>query len=228
MIDAEELSGRSDKHVMEVFPGHCLHRAVVAPYFELVERAAKAGIDLRLASGFRSFDRQLTIWNAKVSGERPVTDDQGRIIPLSGLDDLERIFVILRWSALPGASRHHWGTDVDVWDGAAVALDYRVQLSPGEYNAGGVFHGLSLWLDEALSEGNTGFFRPYVRDCGGLAPEPWHLSYRPVADTYQARVKIESLYADLVQADILLKDALLAHLEEIYQRFVRPSDSFVA
>ena len=31
------------------------------------------------------------------------------------------IETILLWSALPGGSRHHWGTDVDVFDAAAVA-----------------------------------------------------------------------------------------------------------
>ena len=35
---------------------------------------------------------------------------------------------ILLWSALPGASRHHWGTDFDVFDRAAVPPDYRAAV----------------------------------------------------------------------------------------------------
>ena len=34
-----------------------------------------------------------------------------------------------------------------------------------------------------------GFFRPYTTDRGGVAPEPWHLSYAPVAARAQARVR---------------------------------------
>ena len=58
-----QLSGRSQCHLQEVFPGHFLHRDVVAAYLTLVEQAASEGFTLRLASGFRSFERQLAIWN---------------------------------------------------------------------------------------------------------------------------------------------------------------------
>ena len=37
---------------------------------------------------------------------------------------------ILEWSALPGASRHHWGSEFDVFDLAALPEGYRVQLLP--------------------------------------------------------------------------------------------------
>jgi LAS superfamily LD-carboxypeptidase LdcB len=38
-----------------------------------------------------------------------------------------------------------------------------------------------------------GFFKPYDQDRGGIAPEPWHISYRPVAAQYATRVSLESL-----------------------------------
>ena len=41
----------------------------------------------------------------------------------------------MRWSAIPGSSRHHWGTDLDVYDAAAVTPDYQVQLTPQEWKA---------------------------------------------------------------------------------------------
>ena len=55
-----------------------------------------------------------------------------------------------------------------------------------------------------------------------MAPEPWHLSYRPLADNYQAQIQIDVLRDLLGRADILLKDILLSDLDEIIQRFVQP------
>ena len=221
MIETAELTGRTEHHVAEIFPGHYLHREVHKPYFRLLEQAAAQGIDLRMSSGYRSFERQLAIWNAKVRGERPVNDGCGRAIDLAALDELEKAFAILRWSALPGASRHHWGTDIDVWDAAAAPSGYKLQLIPGEYAPEGVFHRLGAWLDAHLVRPKSDFFRPYLSDRGGVAIEPWHLSYAPLADRYQAELNIDALRAELTGADILLKDVLLAHLDEIVRRFVR-------
>ena len=75
---------------------------------------------------------------------------------------------------LPGGSRHHWGTDVDVIDAAALPPDYRVQLVPEEYAPGGVFERLTPWLDANMAR--FGFYRPYATGHGGarrraVAPE---------------------------------------------------------
>ena len=54
-------------------------------------------------------------------------------------------------AAVPGenASRHHWGTDLDVYDSRAVGEDYQVQLSPAEVAPGGpgsdAFTPLAWW-----------------------------------------------------------------------------------
>ncbi|NIM47861.1 MAG: D-alanyl-D-alanine carboxypeptidase family protein, partial [Gemmatimonadales bacterium] len=86
----------------------------------------------------------------------------------------------LRWSALPGASRHHWGTDLDVYDLAARPEGYEVELIPEEVDAGGMFGPLHEWLDGRIAaDAAFGFFRPYERDRQGVAPERWHLSYAP-------------------------------------------------
>ena len=80
--------------------------------------AAADGIDLVAFSSFRDFDRQLAIWNGKFRGERPMQDRAGRPLDALALTPAERVAAILWWSALPGASRHHWGTDIDVMDAA--------------------------------------------------------------------------------------------------------------
>ena len=103
---------------------------------------AAVGFDLRVASGFRSFDRQLAIWNGKAAGSRPIHDDVGLPIDRGALGEDELIAAILRFSALPGASRHHWGSDMDVYDAAAVPEGYAVQLSPAEVADDGPFGAL--------------------------------------------------------------------------------------
>ena len=75
---------------------------------QLRDVAEQAGQTLAVASAYRGFDRQLSIWNAKARGEKPVLDLAGQAIDLDCLSDWDRVQAILTWSALPGASRHHW------------------------------------------------------------------------------------------------------------------------
>ena len=225
-LSIAQLSGQSQSHLQEVFPGHFLHRDVVAAYRELVEQAAEEGVALRLASGFRSFDRQLAIWNAKARGERPVVDSDGEPVAMAALSERDQVLAILRWSALPGASRHHWGSDMDIWDSAAVSDNYQLQLSPDEYAAGGPFDACSRWLDALISAGKTEFFRPYTQTdndakTAGVAAEPWHLSFRPLATICEKALTPDVLRELIENTHISLQGAILENLDEIYSRFIR-------
>ena len=201
--------------------GAVVHREVVDPLLELRAAAGTEGFTLALDSGFRSFDRQLSIWNRKASGQRPVLDSDARPIDINTLTPRDLVFAILRWSALPGASRHHWGTDIDVYDSAAMPDGYQVELIPAEVDRGGMFAPLHEWLDGRIANRTAfGFFRPYDRDRSGVAPERWHLSYAPLASSYLQQMSPEVLRVAVENADMLLKDEVLKHLDEIYARFV--------
>ena len=130
----------------------------------------------------------------------------------------EIVYAILRWSALPGASRHHWGSDMGVYDISRMPEDYKVQLVPQESEPGGPFYDFHLWLDDNLKHFN--FFRPYAHDLGGIAPERWHLSYAPISHEYQQALTFELLEETISNADIELKPIILKELPEIYQRFI--------
>jgi hypothetical protein len=196
-----------------------LHRDVLLPWQLLVTRAAKAGFDLRIASAWRGVDRQRLIWNGKARGERPVLDDSGKPLDVVGMSETSLLFAILRWSAIPGCSRHHWGTDLDVFDGAAVSPDYAVQLTAAECTGDGPFTRLHEWLDFEL-EGSADFFRPYDVDRGGIAPERWHLSCRPVAAQYDALLDESRLIEWILTQDIALKETIRAHWHDIFHRYV--------
>lgn len=221
----EELTGRSGDHLCSPSEaedlGASVHQEVVGPFLALREEAAEEGFGLRIFSGFRSFERQLSIWNRKARGEVPVLDSDAAPLDLQRLNETEIVFSILRWSALPGASRHHWGTDLDVFDEVARPEGYEIELIPDEVDPGRMFGPLHDWLDRRIgSSASFGFFRPYDRDRGGVAPERWHLSYHPLAGRLLRSLTAEVLRETILAADMELKEVVLGHLEEIHERFV--------
>lgn len=198
-----------------------LHPEAMEHLLRLAQRAHENGFELKVASSYRSFARQLLIWNNKARGLRPILDDQGIALDVEKLSAREKVFAILRWSALPGASRHHWGTDLDVYDGSRISADYSLQLTVAETEGDGPFAEFHKWLSKEVQRLDCGFYRPYAIDSGGIAPEPWHLSYAPLAHQYADALTEEILRAQLTCTDIELKTTILENLTEIYARFVR-------
>lgn len=137
------------------FRGVPVHRSLLDPLAELTARAAARGFELALASGFRSIERQCHIWNAKANGQRSVLDDAGVPLDIADLEPEALMFAILRWSALPGTSRHHWGTDVDVYDRAALPAGESLQLTLAECR--GPFAAFHQWLDGELAQSDALF-----------------------------------------------------------------------
>ena len=197
-----------------------LHVQALDAFMELQKQGASAGFNVQIASAYRDFDRQRQIWNAKASGQRPVRDRQGKPLDITVLSEWETVQAILNWSALPGASRHHWGTDLDVFDADCLPLDYHLQLTQAEYQTG-VQVNFNRWLDNYLQASDARFFRPYTVDCGGVAPEPWHISYQPLAQQFQMALTPAALHSAIATADILLKSTVLTHLDTIYHRYVQ-------
>lgn len=223
MLTLDQLTGRDDSHLLALADGHRLQPAAAVAFARLQREAADAGFQLAIASSYRSYERQRAIWNGKAAGERPVHDDAGNPVVIPALPAAERVRAILRFSALPGTSRHHWGTDLDVYDAAAVPADYAPQLSPQEVAADGPFGPLHCWLDARMAEaGSQGFYRPYDRDRGGVAPERWHLSYAPLAVNYGGRLTAERLRAcwDCDAEPLLLRAQLEVMLPALLAQYV--------
>ena len=116
-----ELTGRARTHVRQLPGLDCtLHPQAAAALLALQAAGERDGIELQAVSGFRDFGQQLAIWNAKFRGARALLDAAGAPLTVLGLDEPQRVAAILVWSALPGASRHHWGSDCDVIDRSAL------------------------------------------------------------------------------------------------------------
>jgi LAS superfamily LD-carboxypeptidase LdcB len=218
-----ELTGRARTHIVELENPRCaVHYEVAASFLAMREAAAESGIDLKPVSAFRDFDAQIAIWNRKWSGERPIVDRRGETVDRSRISEQDLVDAILCWSAIPGGSRHHWGTDLDLVDAASIPSGYQVQLTPAEYAPGGVFARLSGWLDAHLRE--FGFFQPYRTDRGGVSPEPWHVSYAPVSLPALESLSLSLLRQVLEGSGLQGKPHVMARLPEIYTRFLLAID----
>lgn len=221
MLTLSALTGSDDNFIDHASLERPVHRNIVQPWRQLAAAARAEGFELAIASGYRNYQRQLAIWNGKASGARAVLDDQGQPLDLAALDDWQKVQAILRWSALPGASRHHWGSDIDVYDRAAVPDDYALQLTAAEAADSGPFGALHRWLDERIAaDAAFGFFRPYATDRGGIAPERWHLSYAPLAVRCQCKLRPEALWNELSAPDFALRATVAQYWPTIFARYV--------
>ena len=222
-LNSLQVTGRAATHVRDVADPPCvLHPCAAEALRSMREEASGAGIELYVASAFRDFNRQLAIWSAKFNGRKALLDPGGVEIVHAELHENALIDAILIWSALPGASRHHWGSDLDVLDAAALGPGERAQMVAQEYEPGGRFERLAAWLDSNM--GRFGFFRPYATWQGGVRPESWHLSYAPVAVPALQVLSLEVLREAIEEADMPGKHAVLARLPELYERYVLAVD----
>jgi len=224
MLNELELTGRARTHVVQRDDlDAALQHEALEPFLAMKDAAARDGIEIRIVSSFRDFAAQQRIWDQKYLGERPLYDANGNTREHGKLGPDELVNAIVCWSAVPGGSRHHWGTEIDVIDRAALPPGYRVRLLPEEAQPGGVFEQLHCWLDANMSR--FGFYRPYRTSRGGVHPEPWHLSYAPVA-TRALEMLTPATFEQAVRASTILgKERVLARSAEIYRQYIANVDA---
>lgn len=222
-FDWAMLTGKSRAHLTPLLcpfsTQHYLQPKANKAFQALQQQAKKAGFNLQPASSFRDFQRQQQIWNAKFVGQRKVHNDEGEAIELSHLSPWQKCQAILRWSALPGASRHHWGTEIDIFDPDLLPPHQSLQLEPWEYENGGYFAELSEFLQQNLT--HFDFALPFLIDNQTkMGREPWHISYLPVAELAQKYFTPEVLLKAWQQEDIAGQDCLIQHLDDIFQDYI--------
>ena len=166
-FSTEELMGKAD---IELFgEGINLRKEAHDAFVKMRAAAEKDGFAIQMVSSFRDFYRQQSIWERKYI--RYTEDD--------GMQPMEAIEKIIQYSTIPGTSRHHWGTDIDIIDGNAQTNGD--VLVPEKFEKGGPFEGFKLWLDENVEKFD--FHLVYTNDPRrkGFKYEPWHYSYAPLA-----------------------------------------------
>lgn len=148
-------------------PGMYLRKDAYRAFLAMYSDALKDGIRLRIRSATRNFYAQKAIWEGKWTGERLI--ESGENLALTTPDPKERALKILRFSSMPGSSRHHWGTDVDLNN-----LD-NSWFEEGE--------GLNMYNWLVNHAHRYGFCQPYSAGRPyGYWEERWHWSYMPVSE----------------------------------------------
>lgn len=165
-------------------PSIYLRKEAYAAFEKMYADAKSEGITLEIISATRNFNYQKGIWERKWTG---VTKVGGKNLAVSLPDPVERARAILRYSSMPGTSRHHWGTDIDL-----CSLNNSWFEKP---------HGQKVysWLQAHAAE--YGFCQTYtVMDetrPAGYQPEKWHWSYMPIADKYLKAYLRQVQYSDI-------------------------------
>ena len=212
--------GLGKPNLVEAAPGYLVDSEILPFLNKLKDAAAAEGFELRIESAYRPFERQLSIWNRKARGELPLLSAEG--VPMERPQDEEELmYAILTWSALPGASRHHLGTDLDVVDGRACPEGYEVQLTPEECY--GMFDAFHKFLDERFAAGNAfGFDRVFVPGRGKIRPEGWHIAHLPTSRKRLEHFSLDTLRKIYDGSDMACKRVVLAHLPQLAEEYIYP------
>lgn len=155
-------------------PNMMLRRETFEAFKKMSEAAEKEGIVLKIISGTRNFERQKRIWEEKwtrYKKDAPAAKD--------------RALKILEYSSMPGSSRHHWGTDIDLND-----------LNNASFEKGGKYEKVYAWLAAHARE--YGFCQPYTAGRStGYREEKWHWTYTPLS-----KILLEQYQANISEAEI--------------------------
>lgn len=145
-----------------------MHKEAKAAFLKMKAAAAKEGIDIEVVSAYRSFQRQREIFEGKYSRYTK-----------QGLTPEKAIEKIIEYSTIPGTSRHHWGTDIDIID--ANAPRPKSVLQAKNFHGSGPYCKMKEWLDENSEDFE--FYEVYTNNANrkGFEYEPWHFSYAPVS-----------------------------------------------
>ncbi|WP_225639566.1 M15 family metallopeptidase [Candidatus Profftia sp. (ex Adelges kitamiensis)] len=218
MFTFKMLTGQSTEHLSNLYGDHRLHNQTIASFIELQYVAKKAGFNLQPVSTFRHFSRQQRIWNDKFTGSRTVLDINGQPLDITTMNNEKLCKAILVWSAMPGASRHHWGTEIDVYDPDLLPKGQKLRLELWEYLKGGYQYPLQQWL--ACNMIQFGFYCPFGHQQQDIAIEPWHISYKPISSLLENQLTEEALKQSWQGQYIAGSQWLIHNIKEIFFRFI--------
>ncbi|MDD2634327.1 MAG: M15 family metallopeptidase [Bacteroidales bacterium] len=179
-IDKKYLLGKinpqNDSLFVVVPQKYCLirteyvHKDVLDPFIEMFEAAAKEGVNLGIISSYRSYETQAWLWNSRYANSSNST---------------EAAKLALKYIAMPGTSRHHWGTDIDM---------FSTRLNFFETEEGKKAY---KWMCENAA--NYGFYQVYTKNrTTGYNEEKWHWTFNPVSKEFLKQYVEKISYEDFI------------------------------
>ncbi len=152
-------------------------------FMQMFYAAQHDGVKLQIISATRNFTYQKNIWEQKWSGGRIV---DGKNLAKTEPDHQKRAEIILKYSSMPGTSRHHWGTDVDL------------NNMNDSYFTGATGKKVYDWL--CANAARFGFCQPFnskkMRQ-NGYEEEKWHWSYLPLSKYFLEQYQRKVHYGDI-------------------------------
>jgi hypothetical protein len=177
---------------------------VMQSYWKLKEKAAQDGLHLVLVSGYRSFKSQTGIWNRydRLYRKTDKLDAEGRVRAAMSL------------VSVPGLSRHHWGTELDISEKKLRGQLVNVQpATPAKvvefYN----------WMEHNAPQ--FGFCKVYLGKRGAVRDEPWHWSYFPYSRHYEEQFMEIKDFSKILDDRVDDVKYLRNHFEEVFKQETR-------
>ena len=169
-----------------------MHKEAKVAFEKMKVAALKDGINIEVVSAYRSFQKQKSIFENKY---KRYTQE--------GLTPIKAVEKIIEYSTIPGTSRHHWGTDIDIID--ANYPKPKSVLKEGNFYGNGPYCKLKEWMDRHSEF--YGFYEVYTKNPKrkGFKYEPWHFSYAPVS------IPMSEAYQKLDIKSILKEEKILGH-----------------
>lgn len=156
--------------------GLLLRNEAYQAFIAMENAANKDSVHLQIRSATRNFDYQKGIWERKWNGKTLLDGD---FSATTIANQAERALAILRYSSMPGTSRHHWGTDIDL------------NSFNNDYFEEGEGKRIYDWLQKYAAQ--YGFCQPYTAfdadRTTGYQEEKWHWSYMPLSARYTELAK---------------------------------------
>jgi len=164
--------------------GIYLRKETYQAFKEMHAAAKEDGINLKIVSATRTFGAQKGIWERKWTG---VTKVGGNNLTVSEPEPAGRASAILTYSSMPGTSRHHWGTDIDL------------NNLNNSWFASGTGKKIYDWLTQHAAE--YGFCQTYTpigeERPHGYLEEKWHWSYMPLSKQFLADYEAHISHEDI-------------------------------
>ncbi|GAA4270715.1 M15 family metallopeptidase [Aquimarina gracilis] len=197
-LSKDDLMGKSNPTLFG--DGYKLRKEAHEAFLKMKTEALKSGFKIKVVSSYRNYAHQNRIWERKYK----------RFIA-GGLSPSLAINKIVEYSTIPGTSRHHWGTDIDIVDGAAPQP--KGLLLEENFEGDGPFCKFKEWLDKHAN--SFGFYLVYTdnQNRKGFKYEPWHYSYAPLS------IPMLKAYRELDVSQELQKAKLLGS-EYLSQDFI--------
>ena len=149
--------------------GYKLRKKAFLAFSRMKAEAAKNGFKIKAVSSYRNYDHQSRIWENKY-----------KKFTASGMSPTKAIDKIIQYSTIPGTSRHHWGTDIDIVDGSVKPPKGGLLLAKN-FEPGGPYYKFKLWMDEYANSFDFHLVYTNAKNRKGFKYEPWHYSYAPIS-----------------------------------------------